>query len=92
MEFILWEGFFVFVKFLNYSRRPYLTITEQSVKIDIQVDLLILFIGKTRRHNIVNANAELDITVSWFTLKFLKQKIFDLRTISGILKFKYEVD
>ncbi|VDK87149.1 unnamed protein product [Litomosoides sigmodontis] len=47
----------------NLTRRPHLSISEQGVKIDIQLDLLILFIGKTRRHNIVNANAELDITV-----------------------------
>lgn len=47
----------------NCSRRPHLLINEKGVKINIQVDLLILFIGKTRRHNIVNANAELDVTV-----------------------------
>ncbi|KAL3984535.1 LBP / BPI / CETP family N-terminal domain protein [Acanthocheilonema viteae] len=48
---------------VNLTRRPRLIISEGGVKIDIQVDLLILFIGKTQRHNIVNANAELDITV-----------------------------
>uniref|UniRef100_A0A1I8EAW6 BPI2 domain-containing protein n=1 Tax=Wuchereria bancrofti TaxID=6293 RepID=A0A1I8EAW6_WUCBA len=47
----------------NLTRRPYLVISEQGVKIDIQVDLLILFVGKTRRYNIVDANAELDVTV-----------------------------
>ncbi|KAM3718154.1 Nose resistant to fluoxetine protein [Dirofilaria immitis] len=47
----------------NLTRRPYFVINQQGVKIDIQVDLLILFVGKTRHHNIVNANAELDVTV-----------------------------
>ncbi|EFO18236.2 hypothetical protein LOAG_10260 [Loa loa] len=47
----------------NLTRRPYLVINEQGVKIDIQVNLLILFVGKTQQHNIVNANAELDVTV-----------------------------
>lgn len=64
-------------KFPNCFRRPHLTISEQGVKIDIQVDLLILFIGKTQRHNIVNANAELDVTVSRFTLLFLKHLILE---------------
>uniref|UniRef100_A0A915PVW3 Lipid-binding serum glycoprotein C-terminal domain-containing protein n=1 Tax=Setaria digitata TaxID=48799 RepID=A0A915PVW3_9BILA len=47
----------------NLTRRPYLSINQGGIKIDIQVDLLILFVGKTRRHNVVNANAELDVTV-----------------------------
>ncbi|CAG9534285.1 unnamed protein product [Cercopithifilaria johnstoni] len=47
----------------NLTRRPHLIISEQGVKIDLQFDLLILFIGKTRRHNIINANTELDVTV-----------------------------
>ncbi|KAK6107997.1 LBP / BPI / CETP family N-terminal domain protein [Brugia pahangi] len=47
----------------NQTRRPHLVISEQGVKIDIQIDLLILFVGKSRRHNIVDANAELDVTV-----------------------------
>ncbi|VDK70817.1 unnamed protein product [Onchocerca ochengi] len=47
----------------NLTRRPFLVVSQQGVKIDLQVDLLILFVGKTRQHNVVNANAELDVTV-----------------------------
>lgn len=72
VKFILWEEFYLQLhnsknltnKLINCSRRPHLIINEQGVKIDIQVDLLILFVGKTRRHNIVNASAELIVTVS----------------------------
>ncbi|VDM99037.1 unnamed protein product [Thelazia callipaeda] len=47
----------------NLTRRPYITINKNGVKMDIQVDLAIRFLAKTKQHVIVNGNAALDITV-----------------------------
>ncbi|VDN82563.1 unnamed protein product [Brugia pahangi] len=74
----------------NLTRRPHLIISEQGVKIDIQIDLLILFVGKSRRHNIVDANAELDVTVDLIGHSISNNYLFESKHPSDKFQFLFK--
>lgn len=40
-----------------------MSVSESGVKLDVELEVTIMFVGKTRRYNVVSANAELDVTV-----------------------------
>jgi hypothetical protein len=44
-----------------------MSIDESGVRLDIQGDVSVMFQGKKKLHDIVHANARLDITVSVFS-------------------------
>uniref|UniRef100_A0A915BE14 Bactericidal permeability-increasing protein n=1 Tax=Parascaris univalens TaxID=6257 RepID=A0A915BE14_PARUN len=50
----------------NLTARPQMRIDLSGVRLDIEGDVAIVFLGKTRRHEVVTANTKLDITVKPF--------------------------
>lgn len=51
---------------ISDCRRPQMRIDLSGVRLDIEGDVAIVFLGKTRRHEVVTANTKLDITVTSF--------------------------
>ncbi|KAK0408936.1 hypothetical protein QR680_004249 [Steinernema hermaphroditum] len=47
----------------NLTGQPHMTITQKGATMDIEGDVAVVFAGKSKHHNVLNANTKLKITV-----------------------------